>query len=52
MLCSPFYVFKNIFQKQTKDNDSVEVKSGGLCKTKFSLKMLHVKSLVHIKFAK
>ena len=28
-LCSPFYVFKNTFQKQTNDNGAVEVKKGG-----------------------
>ena len=32
MLCFAFYVFKNKFQKQTKDNGSVEVKSRGPCK--------------------
>ena len=32
MLRSPFYVFKNNFQKQTKDNGFVEVKIGGPCK--------------------
>ena len=29
MLCSPFYGFKNNFQKQTNDKGPVDVKSGG-----------------------
>ena len=42
MLCSPFYVFKNNFQRQTKDNGYIEVKFGGPCKM-FSLKCcIHV----------
>ena len=32
MLCSPFYGFKNSFQKQTNDNGPVDVKNGGPCK--------------------
>ena len=50
MLYSPFYVFKNNFQKQTNDNGSVEVKSG--ISVKILVKMLHENSLFHIKFAK
>ena len=32
MLCSPFYGFKNNFQKQTNDKGPFDGKSGGLCK--------------------
>ena len=32
MLCSPFYGFKNNFQKQTNDKGPFDVKSGGPCK--------------------
>ena len=32
MLCSPFYDFRNNFQKETNDKGPVDVISGGPCK--------------------
>ena len=47
MLCSPFYGFKNNFQKQTNDKGPVDVKSRGPCKI-FGKSVAWKKSCQHL----